>query len=300
MQQINHRPRGFFTFAQNTDQIDYVRHAYGLALSLKYTQVEVPYLSIGITPGTTVDEKYAWAFDNIIEIYWKDDAVNSKWKLENEWKSIWMSPYEETIKLDCDMLFFTDISLWWQSLSDGYDDMVFANMALNWTGAPVTSDYYRKVFTKNQLPNVYSAFTYFRKSKECYDFFTLASYIFWNWQTFFEKFLIAEDRPNFPSTDVIYALAAKILDDDGKFYTPRIMPVFTHMKSQLQGWNFQSVSDDWQDHISVFFNPEASCSLGHHKQFYPLHYHIKSFLTDDMIKIYENLVKNEQQRLVSV
>ena len=108
---------------------------------------------------------------------------------------------------------------------------------------------------------------------------------------FFEKFLLPEDRPSFPSTDVIFALTAKILDEDGKFFTPRSMPVFTHMKSQLQGWSLGKISDDWRNHVSVFFEPNGTCSLGHHKQFYPLHYHLKSFITDEMINIYENLVK---------
>ena len=67
MQQID-KSRGFFTFAQNNDKVDYVRLAYGLALSLKQSQLEVSNLSIGITPGTVVDKRYAWAFDKIIEI----------------------------------------------------------------------------------------------------------------------------------------------------------------------------------------------------------------------------------------
>lgn len=291
MPATNFRPKGFFTFAQNTDSVDYVRLAYALALSLKNSQQEIPYLSIAITPDTHVDERYSWVFDNIVEINWGDDAKNSNWKLENEWKAIWLSPYEETIKLDCDMLFFTDITPWWDTLSSGTDDMLWTNTVLNWRGAPITSDYYRKVFTKNKLPNIYSGFSYFRKTKWTYDFYRLASYIFWNWQMFFEKFLLPEDRPSFPSTDVIFALTAKILDEDGKFFTPRSMPVFTHMKSQLQGWSLGEISDDWRNHVSVFFEPNGTCSLGHHKQFYPLHYHLKSFITDEMINIYENLVK---------
>jgi hypothetical protein len=88
------RKRGFFTFAQNGTH-DYVRMAYALALSLKATQTDVPYLSIGVTPGQVVPEKYKWAFDEIIEIPWGDAAKTSSWKLENEWKAYHMTPYEE-------------------------------------------------------------------------------------------------------------------------------------------------------------------------------------------------------------
>lgn len=292
MPQVNQRRRGFFTFAQNNSSTDYVRLAYGLALSLKQSQKSVPYLTIGVTPGTKIDPLYSWAFDNIIEIPWGDDATNSDWKLENEWKAIWMSPYEETIKLDSDMLFFSDIDDWWQNLSASNEDLVFTNSVLDWRGSEITSDYCRKVIAKNSLPNIYSAFFYFKKTKYTFDFFKLASYVFWNYQKFFEEFLVPEDRPSFPSTDIVYALVAKIMDEDQKTYTSRIVPTFTHMKSKIQGWQLSSISDDWQQHLSVFFDSDCSCSLGHHRQFYPLHYHLKYFLTDDIIKKYENAVKH--------
>lgn len=293
MPPVNYRQRGFFTFAQNNSTTDYVRHAYGLALSLKQSQTLVPYLSIGVTPGTKIDERYSWIFDNIIEIPWGDDAEKSEWKLENEWKAVYMSPYEETIKLDSDMLFFFDIKDWWEHFESSNEDLIFTNTVLDWRGSEVTSDYCRKVITKNSLPNIYSALFYFKKTQYTFNFFKLASYVYWNYQKFFEELLVAEDRPSFPSTDIIYALVAKILDEEQKVYTPQIIPTFTHMKSQLQNWKLSSISDDWQNHLSVFFDENCVCSIGHHRQFYPLHYHLKHFLTDDIINKYEKLIKNE-------
>jgi hypothetical protein len=164
MPQVNNRPRGFLTFAQNNSNVDYVRLSYGLALSLKHSQKSVPYLSIAITPGTTVDERYAWAFDNIIEIPWGDHATDKEWKLDNEWKAPWISPYYETIKLDTDMLFPHDISKWWDEFYLQPHSMVYTNQVLDWKGSNATSDYYRKTFTANKLPNIYTAFTYFRKN----------------------------------------------------------------------------------------------------------------------------------------
>src|SRR5271157_3807356 len=99
------RERGFLTIAQNSADTDYIRLAYGLALSLKATQKENGYLSILVTPGTIVNKEYRWAFDEIIEIPWGDNATASRWKLENEWKAYHVTPYRETIKLDADMLF---------------------------------------------------------------------------------------------------------------------------------------------------------------------------------------------------
>ena len=66
------RQRGFLTFAQN-GQHDYLRMAYGLALSLRATQSE-PYLSVVVTPGTVVPPHYRDVFDEVIDVPWIDEA----------------------------------------------------------------------------------------------------------------------------------------------------------------------------------------------------------------------------------
>lgn len=285
---MNNRQRGFFTFAQNSGDLDYVRLAYALALSLKASQHSTAYLSIGITPGTVVPEQYAWAFDNIIEIPWGDHAADSSWKLENEWKAIHMTPYVETIKLDCDMLFFNDISNWWDQL--GQQDFAICNRVLNYRADTVDSDHYRKVFTENALPNVYTAFMYFKKTPEVFEIFDLVRYVYFNWQSFFETCLKPYQRPQYPSTDVIFALVLKLLDLDQTWYATKQIPTFTHMKTQLQGWGSEGMLEDWTRHMSVFFNPALECKIGNYLQFFPLHYHVKNFITDDIIGYYEHAV----------
>jgi hypothetical protein len=286
---INQRPRGFFTMAQNSADVDYIRLAYALALSLKASQITVPYLTVGITPGTTVPEQYAWAFDNIVEIPWGDHAAESTWKLENEWKAIHMSPYEETIKLDCDMLFFNDIGMWWDQLS--MQDFAICNKILNYRADSVSSDYYRKTFTESNLPDVYTAFMYFKKTPAAFEIFDLAKFVFFNWQAVFEVVLKPEHRPDYPSTDVIFAIVLKLLDLDQTFYNTKQLPTFTHMKSKLQGWGGEGLIEDWTKHMSVFFNPALECKIGNYLQFFPLHYHIKTFLTDEIIGYYEHTVR---------
>jgi hypothetical protein len=155
------RDRGFLVFAQNGNT-DYLRLAYGLALSLVATQTDVPYLSVAITPGMDVPDHYREVFDEVIDIPWIDAAAQSEWKLENEWKAYHVTPYRETIKLDADMLFTADIAHWWKLLSTR--DFWACTSVETYRGEIATSDYYRKTFTSNSLPNVYTAFMYFRES----------------------------------------------------------------------------------------------------------------------------------------
>lgn len=282
--------RGFFTFAQNSSDVDYIRCAYGLALSLKQSQKYLSNLSIGVTPGTIIDPKYAWAFDQIIEIPWGDQAADSQWKLENEWKAPYMSPYDETIKLDADMLFFTDISSWWNLLSISEYDFVCANRVLNWRGEKITSDVCRKTFTANRLPNLYTGFTYFTKKDLVFEIYELVKIITWNWEKFFEEFLEPNTRPQIFSTDVAVALAMKILDLDKYTYTERAYPTFTHMKPELQGKDMENL-DDWRYLFHSFLSIDNGLKIGNYRQIYPLHYVVKDFLTDEIISHYESQVK---------
>jgi hypothetical protein len=274
--------KGFFTIAQGAE---YQRLAYALALSLKISQREYSNLSIGVAADEidSLPDKYKIVFDHVVEIPWKDHAKDSKWKLENEWKSIYMTPYDETIKLDADMFFPRDIETWWNVL--GESDGVFATDVYTYRRDKVASDFYRKTFTENKLPNVYTAFFYFKKNDLNHALFKEAEFIFNNWEKCFYELLQPEHRPSFVSTDVVFALAAKMLDYESYNNYPGIsMPTFVHMKSQLQGWpNDNFMSEDWTQMIRPSFNNDCDLKIGNYLQDLPFHYHVKEFMTDKMI-----------------
>lgn len=282
------RDRGFLTFAQNTKDTDYVRLAYGLALSIKATQSENAYLSIAVTPGQEIPEEYKWAFDEIIDIPWNDNAEHSSWKLENEWKAYHITPYRETIKLDADMLFLADYSHWWDSLAR--NDISPTLNVLDYKGNIVESDFYRKTFTSNSLPNVYSGFFYFKQTDLVQKFFELVELITFNWEMFTYEFLDSTRPMNF-STDVAYALALKVIDTHGELSTgiPNC-PTFVHMKSQLQNWRLDNLSEVWTDQVSCFFTPDLKLKVDLQNQYYPFHYHLKEFLTDEVVGFLEDKV----------
>jgi len=283
-QKTDNPTRGFFTIAQDGPNGEYVRMAYALALSLKVSQREHSKLSIGITPGYSLPEEYRWAFDEVIEIPWGDHAADSKWKLENEWKVIHMTPYDQTIKLDADMLFFSDIAGWWDEMA--LEDFVICNRVLDYRASTASDDFYRKTFTINNLPNIYTAMMFFKKTDATHELFDFAKFIYFNWESMFENCLIPEHRPDHVSTDVVFALALKILDLDGSSSTERMVPTFTHMKTKLQGWK-GGIEDDWRRHINTFVTPELEFKLGNYIQHFPLHYYRKEFLTDEIIGYYE-------------
>jgi hypothetical protein len=227
-------------------------------------------------------------FDNIVTVPWTDQAEYSKWKIENKWKYYHMTPFDETVVLDADMMFSTDISHWWDILST--KEMWITDKPRTFKGEIITSTKYRTAFESNNLPNVYTAFMYFKKTQMTAEIFKMVEYIFHNWERFFYDFM-DETRPKNLSGDVAYALAIKILGYENEcFGNSDMLPSFVHMKSFLQNVDEKYITEDWTQHFPTYFADNGTFKIGNYEQTLPFHYQIKSWLTDDMIKILEERV----------
>ena len=280
------RERGFLTFAQQGDT-DYLRLAYALALSLKASQRKHGHLSVVVTPGTAVPDRYRAVFDEVIDVPWLDEARHSAWKLENEWKAYHITPYRETVKLDADMLFPTDVTEWWDLLA--LNDIAACTRAHTFRGEAITDDRFRKTFTANRLPNIYTAFLFFRHSDLAEELFKTAEIIFHNWEKFFYEFL-DETRPNHVSTDVVFALALRLMDAADDATLSLDWPRFVHLKSELQGWSDHEVGAAWSRHVPMEMTDDGVLTVGRHRQTMPVHYHDKLAMTDRIIAALERRV----------
>lgn len=280
--------KGYLTIAENSDRGNYLEMAYCLGMSIKLTQSKVNGISVAVTPGTEIPDHYRKVFDEIIELPWEDDAQGEKFKVHNKWKYIHISPYEETVFLDTDMLFFRDVSGWWDLMAA--QDMWFSTNPLTYKGTPFVGDYYRKLFTANDLPDTYNAFAYFKRTQMTYEVFHMVELITHNWEKF-EYDYLSEMRPKWFSMDVAFALALKLTghmeEATNNYYK---IPSFIHMKSQGQGWNIQAgktLSEDWTKYVPVNFTPDLECKIGGYRILEPLHYHLNDFLNPQMISYYE-------------
>ena len=270
--------KGFLTIAQN-GQHDYIKMAYALAMSLKLSQTKYDKLTVVANQNEEIPNKYLKVFDKVIYTTKPEET----WKIQNKWRYFWYTPYDETIVLDTDMLFFNDISTWWECLED--KDIEFTTTTKNYRGETINSDYYRKAFTQSKLPNLHTALFYFKKTEEIYNYFILVKMIFENWEVFYEKFL--KNPPKFLSGDVAYALAAKIFFN--RNWSSDMS--FVHMRGRLQD---AKIVDDWNKHLPSFFtriNGQIGLKVSNFNQFYPFHYIKKNFLNDGVIELYETTLR---------
>lgn len=221
--------KGYIIFAQNNGKTDYVKQAELLAASIKKFN--------SINNVTIITDKDI-----------KDDyAKDSEWKIENRWRAYEMSPYEETIVLDADMVFCRNVDHWWDKFSQ--HDMFFTTNVLTYRNTIATSDYYRKTFVKNSLPNLYTAFYYFKKTPTSKLVFELLKDITLNWKSYYSKFL-KNTYQSGQSIDLNMALAIKILGLESATTDNTTVPTFIHLKPKMQDWN--TPSDTVTNRIPVY------------------------------------------------
>ncbi len=279
--------RGYLILAQNSGNDDYVRMAYALALSIKNTQSTVR--AVALATDLEVPEEYKQAFDNIVNIPWYDEARTSAWKIDNKWKYYYMTPFDETVILDADMIFTDDISYWWDIMSE--KDIWITDKPRTFRGDIITSTKYRATFESNNLPNVYTAFMYFKKTQLAGELFYFLDTIFKNWEKFFYEYL-DETRPKFLSGDVAYALAIKIMGIENECFGNNInMPSFVHMKSFVQNIDEKYLSENWTENLPTYFSTDGKIKIGNYEQHLPFHYQIKTWLTPEIVSILEERAK---------
>jgi hypothetical protein len=272
---------GYLIVVSTSTEVDYTQLAYALALSIKNTQ-KPGYDKVALViddPHQISRFNSAWVFDHVIP-----------WDKETYWDGrSWMdqlSPFDETVCLDADMLFLRDYSHWVDYFVEN-SELYVANKAYTYRGEPVTSDEYRRTFTKNNLPDLYSMYTFFKKDSEmAKEFFTLGRYILKNPKEFSNLFL-SVSKPKVVGTDEAFALSAKLLDITDEIAYELEFPRLVHMKPMVQNWPWPA--DSVSDHVGFYFNKKGQLKIGNYQQSDIVHYVEKDKINTEMINILEEI-----------
>ena len=265
--------QGIITVAQNSD-VDYIRLAYLQCESLRRTNPRLPYAVVTDFQSSRDIGTCARAqFDHVIVLH-EDLAQEQTWKQRNECQLFAMTPFRETIKVECDLLFTTDISSWWRLLRNR--DVVISSGCVDHRGQTGTSRRYRQAFDDNALPDIYTGLMYWRKSVTAQRLFSLARSIYLNWDDLKTQ-LAKTDDPG--STDMVFALAAKILGPE-LVTLPTDVFRMAHLKPSMCGL---LETQPW--HTQLMWDLDADgMRIAGWQQNYPVHYHDKDFaeeLPDD-------------------
>lgn len=271
-------PRGYLVLAVNTNNVDYVACARVLAKSIKFWH---PDAQVCLVTDKEVREPI---FDYVRLLPHGCQDPDGQWKLSNDWQVFAASPFKQTIKLEADMVLTGPIDHWWTQLEKR--DVVISLGCRNFYNQKSTSRYYRSVFDQNDLPDVYNAVTYWRYSQTATDFFKLVKEIFENWPVYQSAIYGATDDPG--TTDLVYAIAAKIFGKEQVTLPWATYPSMIHMKAQH---NFCS-AEPWTEHLVWEFD-QGQIRINTIVQEYPWHYHVKTF-AQELEPMYDKLLASRR------
>lgn len=270
------KDKGYLLFAIDNSEVEYSTLAYACALTIKLTQ---PDGYNNVTVITNAKHKFndkIQIFDNIIE-YTETIGMDCRSRAYE------LSPYQRTVLLDSDMLFLKTMDHYWDQVTNL--DLFIASSPQNYKGKSFNYGPYRKVFVDADLPDIYNAWTYFRKSEQAQEFFNLVKLMTDNPDPFIKKFLPSLGLSKIP-TDEAFALSLCILGlEDLAVYPEWDFPRITHMKPLVQGWKEYLV--DWTEKIRMLVDQQGHVKLGVWQQTELLHYVDKTLVTDDIIKTLE-------------
>jgi len=243
--------RGYVIMAQNTANVKYTHCAKVLEKSIKRV---MPNANVTIITTSMLPHG--------------DLAPKGDWKLANDWQVYEASPYDETIKLEADMYIPRNIEHWWDVLSQ--KDVVVCNTIRNFKQEISDVRVYRRFIDDNNLPDAYNAITYFKKSDTAKQFFDIVRNVFENWDEY--KAILKCNPDELVTTDWAYAIACHIMGVENT-----MLPSFTemsmvHMKSFING----TPTENWTDTFVYECLPNQ-IRIQTVPQYYPFHYHIKTF-----------------------
>jgi hypothetical protein len=273
---------GYLLIVSTSDTADYLSMAYALAMSIKHTQKQgYDKVALVIDNKDKVDSlKSPWVFDYVIE-----------WDLETFWDGrSWMdklTPFDNTICLDVDMLFLRDYSHWVDYFVEN-SELYLPNKTYNYRGEIAVDNFYRKAFRENHLPNLYSYYTFFKKESDiAKEFFSLGRYIIKHPKEFSNLFL-TNHKPKVLGTDEAFSLSSKILGIEDLITYDLSFPKIVHMKPMIQGWPWPA--DKWSDHVGFYFNKNAGLKIGNYHQDGIVHYVEKDKINQEIVSILEDLI----------
>ena len=266
---------GFMTVACNSQEVDYLQLAYLQALNVKQTQKNNKFAVVVDKPTLQkISEKHRKVFDYIVEA-----PEHAYGPFGSEAFLFELTPFKETIKLESDLLLTRSIDHWIHAFR--LRDIVISTGCKNYLQENSQVRKYRRVFNDNHLPDVYNGLMYFRFTKTAKDFFEKAKLIFANWELI--KNNLKNCREDTPSTDLVFALAARLIGEDLCTLPSADFINFVHMKPAINYFDneltFQEVF------VSEF--DQGMIRINNLNQYHPLHYYDKNFITHDLIDYYE-------------
>jgi hypothetical protein len=277
--------RGYLTHAFNSRGVDYLRMAYCLALSLRLTQSATAGLTVIVPRSQPIPGHYLDVFDHVVRIPdVRPDFVRRNWRVDNYVRMFELTPYEQSVTLDADTLLFDDVSDWWDQLAPA--DVV-GGTAVTYRGAPIMYNPLRKNLYRIGLPDLHNGFLFFRRGPVAEQLFSTMTGYLADWAGTCRRHFGELDVPFSSDCALLLAIRDNGLEQAVRGPVPGL-PRFVHMKACLQGWpGVAEFEREWRPYARHRFDANLRLHIDEVRIRDPFHYHVRDFVTDDLLQRYE-------------
>ena len=232
--------KGILVFARNNSHVDYIKQAYFLAQRAKDL--------LGLPTSIVTDsEEYLLqqfsdadtVFDKVIKIVWKPEDVaantvlsnsedhrikvfydgamaakNLQWKNESRVFAYEVSPYDETLVLDTDVVICNDAFL---TCFEQHHDLLMYKECADLTGMDRGTEF--KIISETSVDFYWATAVFFRKSDTNKIFFDLIQHVHENWVHYSNMFQL---RSTLYRNDFAFSIAVHIMNgyQSGNFANP--------------------------------------------------------------------------------
>lgn len=254
---------------------EYQRMAYALALSMQ--RYDVP-----LTVVVHREDHSRGLFKKLEHVANIVTIAGRYGRFAYEAHAFNLSPYDVTVKFDADMIVPAEVML------DHYRKFtttlaLVPGLAMMLDGTPNSSTVYRPVETQLDMPVIYSACFGFTKSERAERFFKEVAKLFDKWYAMPN---LCKDLP--ATTDSIYSAAWASMGMP--WHIEYALP-FVHMKPKIAG---RRLPAQWIDKIPYSLSNAGVLRVNSHVVRTPFHYHEKKFMTDAIIEVLEQNVRDFQ------
>jgi len=257
--------RGFLIQAQTEDER---RQAMALAYSIKIHNKDAQVTLVCGELGE-IEDWHEEPFDTIVE-YPFQNKINPR---INDWQAWWVTPYDETIVMDCASLVTQDLETIWEYLTVNYD-MCFPGTVKDFRHTAVTTESF---ISEYKLNYINTAWFYFRKNETTMDYFKLADPYMQNHFDLYKHKFQPQHVPEAFDVNVTHSIIVNDMALENIVDTN-----ISYIDMGLANEYFKEHSDTWTGYLNVWHRDNGTVKIQNYAVTGILYYKELDFLTDNI------------------
>lgn len=260
--------KGYLIIAQTKQDR---RQASACAFSIKNANPGAN-TSLVVSDLNAVEVEYEEAFDNIIELPYNAKTIARA----NDWQSWWVTPYDETIVIDCASIVNTNLDTIWDYCENSYD-LVFPGTIKDFKHTTIKHDARKEWYNKFKLTSVYTGWFYFKKNETSMDYFKLADPYMQHYIDLYQHKLEPQYIPDYYDSNLTHSM---ILQDSAMLDC--IDYNLHYVDMDLVSYQFKHKVEKWTDYLNVWNRSNGTVKLQNYANTGILYYKEADFLTNEI------------------